>query len=317
MMSLPLLCPGHGVGSRDISLYNIDLCRIAGGRRHPNRKGLPMNCPSCSQPLKPGARFCAECGATVGPPPATDKTMIASALPAYAPPAEPGQTAAAGPPTANSAPTLPQNYAQPQQYQYGGQPQPQPYGEQPQPQPQPYSGQQPYAQAPQQYQYGGQRQAYAPAGYAVQPTAAVPAANGRIPAILLLLCSLALVASLFLPFLISIGQQLSVVEILGELGEGRSPDEIAVAWIFVAIPIVTGLSLLASAMAVWKRRQIWGALNLIFGLLFFGLSGLLLIGASVSENEFTAGSALWLMFAASSVMVVDSIVYLARKKAPR
>ncbi len=236
-----------------------------------------MNCPSCSQPLRPGARFCAECGATVGPPPATDQTIAVSAVPAqqpYAPPLQPYQQQYAPPPY--------------QQQAYGGQP---PYGAQPQPYPQ--------------------------AGYAVQTAGAVPATNGRIPAIVLLLCSLALVISLFLPFLINIVQQLSVVEILGELGDDRSSDEIAVAWIFVAIPIVAGLSLLASAMAVWKRRQIWGVLDLICGLLFFGLSGLLLIGASVSENEFTAGSALWLMFGASAVMVADSIVYLARKKAPR
>ncbi len=227
-------------------------------------------------------------------------------------------------------PTLPQSYAQPQQYQYGGQPQPQPYGEQQPyaqaPQPQPYGGQQPYAQAPQQYQYGGQRQAYAPAGYAVQPTAAVPATNGRIPAILLLLCSLALVASLFLPLLYDATLAVSIVDVLGKIAEGSTLDIPGAVGLFVALPIVAGLSLIFSGMALWKRRQLWGALDLIAGLLLFGFSGLLLLAAGISESEyqagnidtaFNAGSALWLMFAASSVMVVDSIVYLARKKAPR
>jgi len=184
-------------------------------------------------------------------------------------------------------------------------------------QPPVYGGQYPPAQPP-QYQAGVPSQPYPQMGYAVQPAIPAPATNGRIPAILLVLSSLAFVISLFLPFLRVDNEDMSVVFVLTALSEATSRDVPVEAWLFAVIPAIAILSLIFSAMALWKRRQVWGALDLIVGLLLSGISGLLLIGANVSDDpDVRAGSALWVMFAAGTVMFVSSIVYLARKKAPR
>lgn len=263
-----------------------------------------MNCPHCSQPLKSGARFCAACGATITPP-ATDQTMIASAMPAYPPPAEAGKTDMDPPVRSNVGAALPpQLYGQPQAgnlYQAPQQPYPGQYA-------QPYAGMQTPAYVP---------AGYGPQGYGVPQGGGIPLTNGRTAAILMLVGALTFVVSMFLPFLQNRSQTISIVDMLSEIIGFGVADVPGAAWLFVALPVVALLSFLFSALALWKRRQVWGVLDLIAGLLVFGFAGLLLIGARDSSAGYEAGVAIWLMFMAGLVLFVSSIGYLARKKAPR
>ena len=238
-----------------------------------------MTCPHCSASLKPDARFCAECGATVAQSaPNNDKTIAVTPL--------------------QLPPHMQTN--QPPANVYGQQSQPQPYAN-------PY---QPAAPP----QYAG----YAPQGYNVPAVAPIPAVNGRIPALLMLISSLAMVVSIFLPFLINNSVTYSLYEQVNELIAQGTTDAPGEVWIFVVISIVIVLSLVVSVLALWRRRNLWGALGLVFGLVTFGFMGLLLIGASVdTSDDVEVGTGILVAMVAGLVLLVASIVFMARKKAPR
>jgi hypothetical protein len=252
-----------------------------------------MNCPSCSAPLKPGARFCAECGATAPQAPAyTDKTMIASPLPPAG-----DRTAPMNPPAAQYGPPAPQQYAQPQ---YGPPAQPQ-YG-----QPQYAQPQAPYAQAGQPY------------GYNVPAQAPVSPSKGFISGLIMLLSSLAMVVAIFLPFLADRTETISLYDALVKLSEYGVSDVPGEAWLFVSIPVLIVLSLLTSGLALWRRRNLWAVFSLLFGLVLFGFLGLATIGLSADgSSDFTIGSGMLAILGAAFVLLVTSIVFMATKKAPR
>ena len=264
-----------------------------------------MTCPHCSASLKPDARFCAECGATVAQSaPNNDKTIAVTPL--------------------QLPPHMQTN--QPPANVYGQQSQPQPYANpyQPAAPPPPYANQYGSPNQPQPYanpyqpatppQYAG----YAPQGYNVPAVAPIPAANGRIPALLMLISSLAMVVSIFLPFLINNSVMYSLYELVNELIAQGTTDAPGEVWIFVVIPIVIVLSLVVSVLALWRRRNLWGALGLVFGLVTFGFMGLLLIGASVdTSDDVEVGTGILVAMVAGLVLLVASIVFMARKKAPR
>jgi hypothetical protein len=261
-----------------------------------------MNCPTCSAPLKPGARFCAECGATAPQAPAyTDKTMIASPLPPAG-----GRTAPMNPGGAQYGPPAPQPYAQPQ-YGQPAQPQQPQYG-----QPQ-YGPPAQYAPPVAPYAQGGQ--AY---GYNVPAQAPVAANKGFISGLIMLLSSLAMAVGIFLPFLSDSSESISLMDGLVRLSEYGLADVPGEGWLFVSIPVLIVLSLLSSGLALWRRRNLWAVFSLLFGLVLFGFLGLASIGLSVEDSSgLIVGSGLWLILGAAFVLLVTSIVFLATKKAPR
>jgi hypothetical protein len=270
-----------------------------------------MNCPSCSAPLKPGARFCAECGATVPQAPAyTDKTMIATPLPPAGDrtaPMSPGAPQQYGPPA-------PQPYAQPQQPQYG---QPQQYG----PPAQPQYGQPQYGQ-PQQPQYGQPVTPYVqagnPYGYNVPVQAPVSPAAGRIPGVIMVLSSLAMVVAIFLPLLGDSSRVVSLYELLSRLSEFGVGDLPGEGWLFVAIAVLIVLSLLTSGLALWRRRNLWAVFSMLFGLVVGGFMGLMMIGAAASEDiDLVIGSGTTIMAVSGLLLVIASIAFMATRKAPR
>jgi hypothetical protein len=255
--------------------------------------------------LKPGARFCAECGATVPQAPAyTDKTMIASPLPPAGDrtaPMNPGAPQQYGPPA-------PQPYAQPQ------------YGPPAQPQPPQYG--QPQYGPPAQPQYGQPAAPYAPGGqpygYNVPAQAPVSPAKGRAAGLIMVLSSLAMVVAIFLPFLGDRSEILSLYTLLSRLSEFEVGDLSGEVWLFVAIPILIVLSLLVSGLALWRRRNLWAALGLVFGLVVGGFMGLLMIGAAADPSaDIMIGSAVPIMVVSGLVLVIASIAFMATKKLPR
>jgi hypothetical protein len=235
----------------------------------------------------------------------TDKTMIATPLPPAGDRTAPMNT---GAPQQYGPPAPQPQYGQPQQPQYGqpqyGQPQQPQYGQPQQPQ---------YGQPPAPYAQGGQ-----PYGYNVPVQAPASLAKGRTSGLIMVLSSLAMAVAMFLPFLGDSSEVFSLYKLLGRLSEYGVGDLPGEAWLFVAIPALIVLSLLSSGLALWRRRNLWAVFSLLFGLVLGGFMGLLMIGASVSEEaDLSIGSAVPIMTVSGLLLVIVSIVFMATKKVPR
>lgn len=267
-----------------------------------------MQCPQCSAAVADSSRFCTSCGATITQPAAVDKTMALPNLPPMASPVDktqainPAQVPNAQPNYGPPAPVQP-NYgppAQPNAYPQQGYSQPQQYGQLP----------------PANY---GQ----APIGYAVPNQtgyAAIPAGNGSIPAILMIVSALAILIGAFLPMIDTDTVTESLFQVLSYADEPSSQDMNnyqAVIAILYGIPICAGLGMLMGMLAYFKRRNLWGVLNLIIAIIAFGCSGIIVLGAVASNVTNEMGSGLWLMFLSSIFLFVTSIAFLIRKKHPR
>ncbi len=249
-----------------------------------------MVCASCGETLKPDARFCANCGATVA---AVDKTMVASSLPQ--PPAGPNQM----PPTQQVGPA---NYQQPNPgYQPAGYQQPNP-GYQPAGYQQPNPGYQPAAY---QQPNPGYQQPYA---------VATMRTGGKVPAMLMLACGLAMVVAIFLPFVFDSSSSYSLFDMLTEASSdvGSVPTE---AWIVIAVPLFALLACGFTVLAFWRRGAVWGVLSLLTGLVLGGFNGLLLLGASQDTSGFGAGVGAITLAVAGLLLFVFSIVFLVRRRA--
>ncbi|MCA0354151.1 MAG: hypothetical protein LCH85_19310 [Chloroflexi bacterium] len=267
-----------------------------------------MQCPQCSAAVADSSRFCTSCGATITQPAAVDKTMALPNLPPMASPVDktqainPAQVPAAQPNYGPPAPVQP-NYgppAQPNAYPQQGYSQPQQYGQMP-----PAN----YGQAPIGYAVPNQ------AGYA-----AIPAANGSIPAILMIVSALAILVGAFLPMIDTNATTENLFQVLSYANEPSSQDMDnyqAVIAILYGIPICAGLGILIGMLAYFKRRNLWGVLNLIVAIIAFCCSGIIVLGAAVSDVGSEMGSGLLVMFLSSIFLFVTSIAFLIRKKQPR
>ncbi|HEY1012910.1 MAG TPA: zinc-ribbon domain-containing protein [Herpetosiphonaceae bacterium] len=301
-----------------------------------------MNCSNCGQPLKPGARFCNSCGASVveapaaGAPAGVDQTLIASsssmpianvdktiALPQNQVPPAP-QQGGFGQPQSQPLNQPQPGYGQPQsqplnqpQGGFGPPPQQQGYGQPqggfgPPPQQQGYGQPQPFAAPPQQ-------QGYAPApygqpgpGYGVPGVGGAPNTNGRLPAMVMVASALAMLVGIFLPLLVSGSESVSLLRVFNEGDLGNA--ETGVAALFTSFPVAIGLALLSSIMAFVKRRNIWAIVPLLAGLYLSGINALLLIGASQDGSDFEPGVAVFIFCFGGLIMLITSIVFMARKK---
>ncbi|GAA5529278.1 hypothetical protein [Herpetosiphon gulosus] len=263
-----------------------------------------MQCPQCSAAVADSSRFCTSCGATITQPAAMDKTMALSNLPPMTSPVDktqainPAQVPAAQPNYGPPAPVQP-NYGPPAQsnaYSQQGFSQPQQYGQMP-----PAN----YGQVPMGYAVPNQ------AGYA-----AIPAANGSIPAILMIVSALAILIGIFLPLIVISGTNISLLQMLDPQYAQDVVSDGAAIFVY-GVPAGAGLMLLLGIMAFIKRRNLWGGLNILPSLFVLGITGLLLIGAAVSEDIDQAGSGLLLMTVSAAAALVASIAFLIRKKQPR
>ncbi|MBM7841539.1 zinc ribbon domain-containing protein [Herpetosiphon giganteus] len=263
-----------------------------------------MQCLQCSATIADNSKFCPSCGATITQPAAMDKTQVLSNLPPMSnpvdktqainptqlPPANYGQPAQPnyGPPAANyGQPAQPNHYQQPN---YG---QPQNYGQTPQPN-------------------------YAP-GYVVPNHTgygAIPAANGSIPAILMILSALGILIGMVLPLIVLSGTSISLFEMIDPQYAKNVMDEGAALFIY-GIPSGAVISLMLSVMAYLKRRNLWAGLNIVPSLFVLGITGLLLIGAAVSDEIDQAGIGLIMMTVSAGLSLIVTIAFLIRKKQPR
>ncbi len=272
-----------------------------------------MQCLQCSAAIADSSRFCPSCGATITQPAAIDKTLVLSNLPPMVNPVDKTQAInpAQVPPTAqpnygpsspvqsNYGSAIPSNYAQNSQsnpYQQQAYGQPQNYGQVPQPG---------YGQAPIGYAVPNQ------AGYP-----AIPAGNGSLPAILMILSALGILLGMFLPLIVLSGTGISLFKMIDPQYAEDVMSEGAALFIY-GIPAGAGVSLLLSIMAYIKRRNLWGGLNIVPSLFVLGITGLLLIGAAVSEDIDQAGSGLIIMTASAALSLIVTIAFLIRKKQPR
>lgn len=263
-----------------------------------------MQCPQCSAAVADTSRFCTSCGATITQPAAVDKTMALPNLPPMANPVD--KTQAINP---AQVPVAQPNYGPPAPVQpnYGPPAQPNAYPQQGYSQPQNYGQMSPanYGQMPMGYAVPNQ------AGYAT-----IPAGNGSIPAILMILSALAILGSIFLPFIVISGTDVTLLQMLDPQYAEQATEQGAALFIY-GVPAGAGLSLLLSIMALIKRRNIWGGLNILPSLFVLGITGLLLIGASVSDEIDQAGIGLTIMTVSAAIAFVASIAFLIRKKQPR
>ncbi|KPL85471.1 hypothetical protein [Herpetosiphon geysericola] len=249
-----------------------------------------MQCLQCSAIIADNSKFCASCGATITQPAAMDKTQVLSNLPPMSNPVDKTQAINPTqlPPAANyGQPAQPNPYQQPN---YG---QPQSYGQPPQPN---------YAQ-----------------GYAVPNHAgygAIPAANGSIPAILMIISALGILIGMFLPLVVLSGTGISLFKMIDPQYAEDVMNEGAALFIY-GIPAGAVISLGLSIMAYLKRRNLWGGLNIVPSLFVLGITGLLLIGAAVSDDIDQAGSGLIMMTVCAALSLISSIAFLIRKKQPR
>ena len=240
-----------------------------------------MNCANCGTQLSPDTKFCRDCGTRVQAPLQADpnKTLIATPMPAGG--QSPGNQYL--PPTEPlQAPgfTPPPNQAA--QAPYG---QPAPVGGPMQPQPM-----------------------YVPPSQgAVAPT------NGRIPAMIMLGTSIMLVISIFLPFLDGITLFQGLMEFFDQSGA----DVPTAAFLILVFPLVFVLCVVFAALALMRRRQLPGFVLFLFGLATSTLWGLFWLGFSLEADNSELGPAVPIMVIGGLVLVVTSIVYLARKKQPR
>lgn len=257
-----------------------------------------MQCPQCSAAVADSSRFCTSCGATITQPAAVDKTMALPNLPPMASPVD--KTQAINP---AQIPAAQPNYgspAQPNVYTQQGFSQPQQYGQLP-----PAN----YGQAPIGYTVPNQ------AGYA-----AIPAGNGSIPAILMIVSALAILIGAFLPMIDTDTITESLFQVLSYADEPSSRDMDnyqAVITILYGIPICAGLGMIMGMLAYFKRRNLWGVFNLIVAIIAFGCSGIIVLGATANNVENEMGSGLLVMFFGSIFLFVTSIAFLIRKKQPR
>ncbi|HYF64819.1 MAG TPA: hypothetical protein VD886_18485, partial [Herpetosiphonaceae bacterium] len=165
------------------------------------------------------------------------------------------------------------------------------------------------------YPVGGQ----APYGYNVPAQQPVARSKGFVSGLIMVLSSLAMAIAMFLPFLGVDGSEvLSLAALLSRLSEFEASQLDAEVWLFVAIPVVIGLSLLASLLALWRRRNVWAVFSLLFGLVLSGFMGLLMLGASVADDaELAVGSAVPIITVSGLILLIASIVFMATRKLPR
>ncbi|MFD3166015.1 zinc-ribbon domain-containing protein [Herpetosiphon sp. NSE202] len=267
-----------------------------------------MQCLQCSATIADNSKFCPSCGATITQPAAMDKTQVLSNLPPMSNPVDKTQAINPTqlPPAANyGAPAQP-NYGPPAA-NYGQPAQPNHYQ-------QPNYGQaQNYGQAP-QAGYG-----QTPMGYAVPSQSiyrAIPATNGTLPASLMILSAVGILIGMFLPLVVLSGTGISLFKMIDPQYAEDVMNEGAALFIY-GIPASAVISLGLSIMAYLKRRNLWGGLNIVPSLFVFGITGLLLIGAAVSDDIDEIGAGLLMMICSAIVSLLMSIAFLIRKKQPR
>ncbi|WP_110515706.1 zinc ribbon domain-containing protein [Herpetosiphon llansteffanensis] len=263
-----------------------------------------MQCLQCSATIADNSKFCPSCGATITQPAAMDKTQVLSNLPPMSNPVDKTQAINPSqvPPAANYG-QMPQQYG-PSAANYGPPAQPNPYPQQGYSQPQNYG-------QPQQPNYAQ--------GYAVPNHTgygAIPAANGSIPAILMILSALGILIGMFLPLIVLSGTGISLFKMIDPQYAEDVMSEGAGLFIY-GIPTGAVISLVLSIMAYIKRRNLWAGLNIVPSLFVFGITGLLLIGAAVSDEIDQAGIGLIMMTASAALSFIVTIAFLIRKKQPR
>ena len=136
-------------------------------------------------------------------------------------------------------------------------------------------------------------------------------ANRRVSTIVMAVLGLIMLVGLFLPYLQSTTSDLSisVFQTFGGDLSGLVPESSKTLYMIIAAAVaVGGLFALLSLTG----KKVFGIFSIIISFLIAAFHGLLTAGLS-EEREVVPGLGFWLLLAASLILFVTSIIFVARK----
>ena len=149
-----------------------------------------------------------------------------------------------------------------------------------------------------------------------QSQATAPALAGskrRISTLVMAGSAALMIIAMFLPYIVSAIDSSVSVSVFGAatssselIGTDGKMVYTLIAGFLAASALFAGLSL--------TGRKIWGVFSLIASLLVLGFHGLLLASLGERSRQVAAGMGFWLIIAASAVLFITSIAFLASKK---